>query len=193
MLNALKEARKQLDLGADMESVLMAAKRVGAFSGSMRPNLISLLDCIGINRWLGIGSCNALFGAASHLAQTASVLRNPVFINGENYNGSPDMTRHPLLRAQLFSYFGADVKSLPKAIFIPLGDKVAAALHFLAENGCLEHNRILDGLPHPSGANAERIAYFLGKKSRGELSVKVNPAKLDLARDLLTRKVMVLA
>lgn len=193
MLNAVKEARKQLDLGAEMENVLMAAKRVGAFSGPMRPNLISLLDCISVNRWLGIGSCDALFGTASHLVQTASVLRNPVFINGENYNGNPDMVRHPLLRTQLLSYFGEDIKLLPKAVFVPLGDKVAAALRFLADNGCLDHDRILEGLPHPSGANAERIAYFLGKKSSGELSVKTNPVKLDLARDLLIQKVMALA
>lgn len=193
MLNALKEARKQLDLSADMESVLIAAKKVGAFSGGMRPNLISLLDYIGINRWLGIGSCDALFGAASHLVQTASVLRNPVFINGKDYNGSPDMLRHPLLRAQLLSYFGEDIKSLPKAILIPLGDKVAAALRFLADNGCLDHDSILDGLPHPSTANGERVAYFLGKKSLGELSAKTSPAKLDLARELLMRKVMALA
>lgn len=193
MLNALKEARKQLDMSADPESALIAAKRVGAFSGSMRPNLISLLDCVGINRWLGVGSCDVLFGTASHLVQTASVLRNPVFINGKDYNGSPDMTRHPLLRTQLLSCFGEDIKLLPKAIFIPLGDKVAAALHFLADNGCLDHDRILDGLPHPSGANAERIAYFLGKKSLDELSVKTNPAKLDGARDLLIRKVLALA
>lgn len=192
MLNALKEARRQLDLGADPESILMAAKRVGAFSGPMRPNLVSLLDCIGINRWLGVGSCDALFGAASHLVQTASLLRNPVFISGENYNGNPDMVRHPLLRTQLLSYFGEDIKSLPKAVFIPLGDKVAAALRFVADQSCLDHDRILDGLPHPSGANAERIAYFLGKKSPDELSSKTNPAKLDLARDLLTRKVTAL-
>lgn len=102
------------------------------------------------------------------------------------------MTRHPLLRTQLLSYFGEDVKALPKAVLIPLGDKVAVALRFLADQGCLDHDRILDGLPHPSSANAERIAYFLGKKSLSALSVKVNSAKLDLARDLLTRKVMAL-
>lgn len=193
MLNALKETRKQLDQGADPISTLMAAKKVGAFSGAMRPNLVSLLDCIGVNRWLGIRSCGELFGTASHLMQTTSLLRNPVFINNENYSGNPAMTRHPLLRAQLLSYFGEDVKSLPKAVFIPLGDKVAAALRFVADQGCIDHSRILDGMPHPSGANAERIAYFLGKKSLSELSVKTNPAKLDLARDLLTRKVIALA
>lgn len=38
MVNALREARKQFDLGADPEEVLIAAKKIGAFSGTMRPN-----------------------------------------------------------------------------------------------------------------------------------------------------------
>lgn len=42
--------------------------------------------------------------------------------------------------------------------------------------------RILDGLPHPSGANAERISYFLGKKAREVLSHKTNPKKIDDGR-----------
>lgn len=46
---------------------------------------------------------------------------------------------------------------------------------------------------HPSGANAERIAYFLGRKSRSALSAKTNPDKLDRAREEMIRKVLALA
>lgn len=193
MINALKELRRQLDLGKDTVHALIAAKRTGAFSGAMRPNLVGLLDCVGVNRWLGIRTCDDLFGTSQNLVQTTSVLRNPVFVDGENYNGTPNMTRDPLLRDQLLAHFGEDVKALPNAIFVPLGDKVAEALHFLAEQGLLDRNRILDGLPHPSGANAERIAYFLGRKNRNALSVKTNPDKLDQARDTMSRKVLALA
>jgi len=193
MINAIKEARRQLDKGADAESALISAKLTGAFSGAMRPNLVGLLDCVGINSWLGIGSCEALFGASAHFVQTASVLGNAVFIEGENYNGNPNMTRHPLLREQLLTHFGEVTKALPRAVFIPLGDKVAEALHFLTVQGLLERQQILDGLPHPSGANAERIAYFLGRKSRSALSVKTNADKLDQAREMMTQQVMALA
>lgn len=193
MLNALKESRRQLDNGADPMTSLIAAKQTGAFSGPMRPKLIELLDSIGIQRWLGIRSCDELFGAAAHLLQTASVLRYPVFIDGGNYNGTPNMTKHPLLREQLISYFGEDVKALPNAVFLPLGDKVSDALHFLAKQGLLDSDRILSGLPHPSPANAERIAYFLGKKRREELSIKTNPAKLELARANIIHQVQALA
>jgi hypothetical protein len=193
MLNAIQEARRQIDLGADAASTLVAAKRTGAFSGAMRPNLVGLLDCVGMNRWLGIATCDELFGTAAALVQTTSVLRNPVFIQGENYNGTPHMTRHPLLRTQLMTHFGEDARALPKAVFVPLGDKVAEALHFLADQGLLDRQRILDGLPHPSGANAERIAYFLGRKSRSALSVKTNAEKLDRARNGMTSKLLALA
>jgi hypothetical protein len=190
MLNALKEARRQLDQGADAITTLIAAKRTGGFSGAMRPNLVGLLDCVGINRWLGITSCSELFGAASNLVQTASVLRYPVFVDGGNYNGTPNMTKHPLLREQLISNFGEDLKALPNAVFLPLGDKVSDALLFLAKQGLLDSDRIISGLPHPSPANAERIAYFLGKKRREELSVKTNPDKIDLARKEITARVL---
>ena len=193
MLNALGEARRQLDRGAGSERTLAAAKRTGAFSGAMRPNLVGLLDHVGINRWLGISSCDELFGSASGLVQTASVLRNPVFIEGENYNGSPNMLRNPLLRENLLTYFGEDVKAFKNALFVPLGDKVVEALHFLADQGLLAHTRILDGLPHPSGANAERIAYFLGKKRREDLSAKTNPVKLDQAREEIIGRIRSLA
>ncbi|MEI8282661.1 MAG: hypothetical protein WCG75_09680, partial [Armatimonadota bacterium] len=187
MINAIKEARRQLDRGTDDSTVLHAAKQIGAFSGTMRPNLVALLDRIGVQQWLGLRSCDELFGggSASHLVQTASVLRNPVFLDGNNYNGTPNMTRQPMLRDSLMSHFGQDACLFPNAVFIPLGDRVSDALGYLADQGRLDRSRILDGLPHPSGANAERIAYFLGKKEKGALSAKTDPSKLDSARKVL--------
>ena len=194
MVNAIKEARRQLDLGADDATVLRAAKQVGAFSGTMRPNLVALLDRIGVQQWLGISSCDELFGggSASHFVQTASVLRNPVFLDGNNYNGTPNMARQPMLRESLMSHFGQDARLFPNAVFIPLGDKVSDALGYLADQGRLDRSRILEGLPHPSGANAERIAYFLGKKEKGTLSAKTDPSKLDSARKVLLESVSAL-
>lgn len=193
MLNALKEVRYQLDQGVTDEIALKAAKATGAFSGPMRPKLTGMLDAIGVQKWLGLSSCNELFESAAHLIQTTSVLRNPVFKKGENYNGTPSMTKNPLLQKQLLTYFVEDVAALPNAVFIPLGDKVSEALHFLVAEGLLDRSRILDGLPHPSGTNGERIAYFMGRKPRHKLSVKTNPEKLDKARESLQTRVMALA
>ena len=56
----------------------------------------------------------------------------------------------------------------------------------------MKKDRILDGLPHPSGANAERIAYFLGRKNKDALSVKTNAEKLDHAKSSMIRKIQAL-
>ncbi len=193
MSNALREARDQLCAGADVATTLKAAKQTGAFSGPMRPNLIALLDSVGVSRVAGVGSCAELFANARHLVQTTSVLRNPVFVSGKNYAGNPSMLRTPLLTEELMRGFAEEARVLDRAVFVPLGDKVSEALHFVAQRGAIDANRILDGLPHPSGANAERIAYFLGRKQRTALSAKTNADKLDHARDELRRQVSQLA
>ncbi len=161
MLNAVNEARRQLDSGANVTQVLYAAKSVGAFSGPIRRHLVNLLDYIGIGRWLSLSSCGELFGKAAGLVQTTSVLRNPVFIKGKDYNGTPNMTRHPLLREQLLTQFAEDARALPNALFVPLGSKVDDALKFLVERGLIDKTKVLSGLPHPSPQNIERISYFL--------------------------------
>lgn len=192
MVNAAAEYRRQLIAGASPQHAVRAAKLAATFSGAMRPNLIQLLDGIGLQAALGIETCGELFGAASGLAHTTSVLRNPVFLRGGNYNGTPNMVAHPLLRRQVLEFFAMDISLTPEAVFVPLGDRVADALRWLASEGLLKHEQILDGLPHPSGANSERIAYFLGKKLRSALSVKTNPDSLDRSRELLVSRVMAL-
>lgn len=193
MLNALREARRQLDLNSDPMQVLKSAKSVGAFSGDIRTHLVNLLDNVGINKWLGIPSCSALFGEFASLVQTTSALRNPVFYKGKDYNGTPNMTRNPILREQLLSHFAEDAKALPNAIFVPLGSKVTEALQFLAAQGHINSDQILDGLPHPSPQNIERIRYFLGQKPRDALSVKTNADAIDAARNAILRKIQALA
>ncbi len=191
MVNALRAARDQLQQGVDARAAMQAAQATGAFSGAMRANLVALLDAIGINDWLHIRTCDELFGGgpAAHLVQTASALRYPVFVDGVNYNGAPRMTQHSLLREYLTRFFAEDAQALRNAVFVPLGPKVTEALQFLAERRILDRSRILEGLPHPSGANAERVAYFLGRKSRSALSLKTDPDKLDNARRVLMEQV----
>jgi len=47
----------------------------------------------------------------------------------------------------------------------------------------------LHGLPHPSGANAERINFFLGKKEKEHLSSRTNGDKITRAKEELLEKV----
>lgn len=192
MMNALREAKHQLKTGADNHTVLRQAKLTGAFSGTLRNNLVNLLDHIGINQWLNIDTTEHLFGRMAHLAQTTSVLSYPVFVDGKDYNGTPNMLRHPLLKKYLRDYFGKQAQEFHRSLFIPLGDKPKEALDFLSAEGIIDKDKILGDLPHPSGANAERIAYFLGRKSKESLFDKTNPQKIDMARKEIMKKISII-
>lgn len=189
LLNALREARAQLRAGTGPEETLRAARHVGAFSGSLRRHLVALLDHVGFHDWLGIPSTQDLFGRSCHLLHTTSVLRHAVFVKGKNYNGTPDMLRRPILRQSIFDHFAVEAASLRNAVFVPLGDRVAKVLDFIASEGGLSRDQILGALPHPSPANIERIQFFIGQKARSALSTKTDAAKIESARQQLLVRV----
>jgi hypothetical protein len=190
--NALRAAQEALNAGLSEERAAERAKVSASFSGPMRANLVSMLDSIGISRWLGISTTASLWNQDAQLIHFTSALRYPVFVDGENWSGTPDMVRTPPMRSWLEAYTGSELSLFNDAIFVPLGPKVVAALKCLATRGLIREDRILDGLPHPSGANAERIAYFLGTKPADRLSNKTNPAVIDAARSTLRDRVMAL-
>jgi hypothetical protein len=190
--NAVGEAQKKILSGSSLDETLVAAKITGAFSGAMRPNLVALLDSIGVQNWLKISSCETLFGRHSELVQSTSILRHPIFVRGENYNGTPSMVKTPFLQRQILDHFSQEISQLKNPLFIPLGPKVSEGLAWLVKEGIIKEDRVLNGLPHPSGANAERIAYFLGRKHRDALSSKTNAEQLDAARKTLLYRMQML-
>jgi hypothetical protein len=192
-VNALLEARRQLVAGNDLPAVAKAAKETASFSGPMRTSLVDMLDFIDLPRWLGIPSCGHLFGARADLVHYTSALRYPVYVNGQNYSGAPAMVSTPLLRQQIETHLAAEAHALPNAVWIPLGPAPTSALDLLARQGILSKDRILDGLPHPSGANGERISYFLGRKARELLSSRTNAALIDEAQARLMDRIRKLA
>lgn len=192
MANALHEYRRHLHTEQDPPAALAAAKVHASFSGPMRTNLVAMLDDIGVAQLLGVASTGALWGSAAHLAHFTSALRYPVLLDGRNYAGTPGMLSVPLLRAQLETHLAAEMRALPDAIYVPLGPKVGEALAWLAPRVGIPDDRILTGLPHPSGASAERVAYFLRRKPRALLSAKTNAERLDAARAALLGKIRIL-
>jgi hypothetical protein len=192
MRNALVEARRCLLAGRSEDESLRAAKVFASFSGPMRTNLVALLDDVGVNQWLGVPSTASLWTTNARWVHFTSALRYPVFVNGANYSGAPSMISTALLRTHLLQWFGDEMETLADAVFVPLGPKVAEALDVIVSARGIDRNRILSGLPHPSGANAERIAFFLGRKRREDLSSKVEPLRLVAARTSLTAKILAL-
>ncbi|MER8661310.1 hypothetical protein NKH34_09235 [Mesorhizobium sp. M1148] len=191
--NALVELRRRLVAGDSDEAALAAAKVFASFSGPMRTNLVAMLDHIGLATWLGIESTAGLWSSHQQMVHFTSALRYPVFVGGVNYNGQPAMTSHPSLRRMLDECLSEEAAALPGAVWIPLGPKAATGIQYLGRSGVIPQSRVLDGLPHPSGANAERIAYFLGRKRRDALSAKTDPLSLDAANARLKMLVSQLA
>jgi len=187
---ALEEAGKKLRKGATPEAAELAAKNTASFGGPMRSNLIRLLDYIGIPQKLRINSCSELFGNKSNLVHYTSALRYPVFKSLKNYSGTPSMVSKPILRKQLDRYFLPELAQLSSSsLIVPLGPKVEEALSLAVKAGSVSQGQVLGGLPHPSGANAERVAYFLGEKPAEKLSTKTNPIKIDIAKERVLAKV----
>jgi hypothetical protein len=119
-----------------------------------------------------------------------SALRYPVFLNGENYSGNPGLLSRASLRHQIENHLSEEIRALPAScVYVPLGPKVGEVFEYLSSRGLLRPEQVLSGLPHPSGANAERISYFLGRKDKLALSVKTNAASLDASREQLTNKI----
>ncbi|WP_179293680.1 hypothetical protein [Mesorhizobium sp. WSM3882] len=147
------------------------------------------MDAIGLNRHFGIESTAELFSVAGEKVHFTSALRYPVFVDGKNYNGTPDMLKTEILREMVETYLAEEARVLRNAVWLPLGPKPVIALKHLCRLGLLKPDQILDGIPHPSGANAERIAAFLGTKPDGLLSKQTNGRQIAAARNDLVEKI----
>ncbi|MBU6442430.1 MAG: hypothetical protein KGR48_00845, partial [Alphaproteobacteria bacterium] len=187
--NALEEVARCMRQGVRTPEALAAAKRFASFSGPMRANLLAMLDELGVPLLFGRKKAAEFFSERGSKVHFTSALRYPVYVSGKNYSGAPNLLRHPMLKEMVEIYLLEEVRLLPDAIWVPLGTHAEAALLHLARMGELPRNKVLAGLPHPSGANAERIAYFLGRKPREALSNRTNASHLDGAKLSLARQV----
>jgi hypothetical protein len=188
MVNANAEARRVLLAGGSDTESIRTAKQVAAFSGEpMRSNLIKQLNHWGFQRWLGVKDAAEFFEGDQKLLQTTSLLRYPVFLNGDDYRGTPDMTRHPLLCKQLLSGFVEEVQALPNAVFLGLGPAVQKVLDKLVSDHVLPADRVIGGLLHPSGNCTYRINYLIGSRNAPPPHA-TNPVPYDTGRSAFTDK-----
>ena len=153
----------------DNEEVLRQVKNNSSFEGTMRKNLVKMLDELGLNGHLGLSTCLELFEEASHLVHTTSVLAYPVFHNGKNYSGStPNLLKNDILKKYLTENFATELEGLSDALIIPLGVNVSNALNYLVDQGLVAPGNILSGFPHPSGGNGHRHKQFAENKAAME-------------------------
>ena len=143
---------------------LKEVKDLSSFKGSMRTSLVKYLDELKINKTLKIKSCESLFNKNSKYLHTTSLVKYPVFDKGKNYSGS-NILKKKILIEFIEKNFLKELKTLKKAIIIPLGNTVSSTIEYLNNKYDLKLACFLKGFPHPSGANARKNIQFKENKS----------------------------
>ncbi|MGL4451068.1 MAG: hypothetical protein ACRCTZ_07765, partial [Sarcina sp.] len=159
-----------------IEEIQYDCKKEARFSGSLRKNMINMLDSIGLNNAFNISSCLELFGDKDYLLHTVSLIPYPVFVKKKNYTGhTPKLLKNEFLMKYVYGNFIDELNSLEGSesiLLIPLGKAVEEVLELLAKEGLICESQILKGFPHPSGANVNRLKDLEKNRERLELKVK---------------------
>lgn len=143
------------------ETALQEVKKQASFAGTMRKNLIMMLDDIGLNKKLALSSCSEFYGAKNALIHSTSFLKYPVFYREKNYKGnSPSALRSPLW-SYVECYFIEEINQFRNVLIIPLGQSVKDVISKLRDEGKLNKDHVyLENFPHPSGLNGHRHRQF---------------------------------
>lgn len=164
-------------------------KRRNAFAGSMRPNLIKMLDHVGVNRLLNIETCKSLWDEDFDRVEMTSLLKEATYIIRKS--GKKDMfkeveliAKSELLTEKFESGFVKDCSSYNNAkLFVACGPKVYEKLQELKGAGVI--NVPVIGIAHPSGANLGRVLCYLGLKEAQDPSYKWCEEKAKEAQILI--------
>ncbi|KQL46849.1 hypothetical protein AN963_18310 [Brevibacillus choshinensis] len=170
---AMQEARRCLEAGLPDEEVCQNAKQAASFVGSMRTNLVAFLDALDLHQHLGVTSCEDLFYERRSLLHTTSLLRYPVFVEQQNYNGSdPHLVATPFLTNAVMGFVQEELPAWKQTLLIPLGKGVESVLQLLEGEGKLDALQCLWGFPHPSGANGHRHKQFAAHQARMKVAIQ---------------------
>ena len=161
MSTAISTARKELEFTDDINEVQYRCKVAARFSGSLRKNIINMLNDIKLNEALHIESVSEIFEEKDYLLHTVSLIPYPVFVKKENYTGhTPKLIKSEFLMKYIYENFVDEFKKIEnykEVLLIPLGRAVEEVLLKLKDDGIIGENQILIGFPHPSGANVNRV------------------------------------
>lgn len=166
---AVADLKNSLELSLIKKRCKMAAR----FAGSMRKNLILMLDDLELNKKLNIDSTFKLF-LDNELLHTTSLIPYPVFVKGKNYTGyTPDLVNSSMLMKYVRNHFYEEIKCFDDKVFIiPLGKAVEDVLKLMVYEKVITNEQCLFGFPHPSGANGHRKSQF--EKNKVELMNRIN-------------------
>jgi len=162
---AYRMTRELLERYQDPSRILSEIKRRIAFAGSMRKNLLKMLNELRLPQYLNVETSEVIFEEKTNLIHTTSALRYPIFYRGNNYTGhAPKILSREIHRMMIEKLLGQELRQVPTALIIPLGNAASRAVEHLVECGIVDQKRCLFGFPHPSGANAHRVKEFTERR-----------------------------
>ena len=176
MSKAISTARIGLEEGKSIEEIQYECKAAARFSGSLRKNMINMLDSIGFNKTFEVESCLELFGEKDYFLHTVSLIPYPVFVKQKNYTGHiPKLLKSEFLMKYVYNNFITELNKIEnseKVLLIPLGKAVEEVLYKLSEDNIISEEQILKGFPHPSGANVNRLKELEANRINLEKQIK---------------------
>lgn len=165
MNKSLIAARMCLEEGIPLKDIPYICKREARFEGSLRKNIISMLNELELHKKYDLEDSAELFGRKDDLLHTTSLIPYATFVKGKNYTGhQPPLLKNECLMEFVEAHFYPQINVLKDALIIPLGKSVEEVLVKLIEEKQLKEEQCLLGFPHPSGANAHRYEQFAQNK-----------------------------
>lgn len=165
MKTSIVAARTAIEKEVPVDEIPYLCKVEARFSGTLRKNIIDMLDELGMADCLGLNNSGELFGNRDDLLHTTSMLPFATFVKGKNYTGhSPELMKNELLMSYVRDFFYPQVSLLKDAFIVPLGRCVEHVVLELIKEGRLKESQCLLGFPHPSGANVNRKKQFEEEK-----------------------------
>ena len=148
--------------GLDLREI----KRKNAFAGSMRPNLINMLDYIGVNNVLGIESCCSLWEEDFDKVDMTSLLKEATY--DLKKDGSKMMFKDvkKIAKSEKLARMSEEgfVRNCSNyendVLYVACGPGVYDVLKKLLAEGRIRG--VVVAIAHPSGANTGRIQCYLG-------------------------------
>ena len=168
---AVLTAQTALQSGRSDDEVAREVQQVAAFGGSMRTNMVEMLNDLGLAKALGLESFEQAFERDVDLHMT-SLLRLAVFRNEKNYSGTPRPSKHSFLRELVLNVCGPELARVQPRLIVPLGKAVEDGLGLLVESGVVSEKQVLWGFPHPSGANGHRKEQFAANRASMKRTVR---------------------
>lgn len=173
MEKSIVAVRRCIEEGISLEEIPYICKKEARFAGTLRKNIIQMLDELELSEKLGLKSSALLFEGADHMLHTTSMLPFATFVKGKNYTGhTPELMKNQLLYEDVKTYFYPQLEALKGALIIPLGKCVEEVIRYQIEKGVLEERQCLLGFPHPSGANVNRKKQFEMEKEQMTNKIK---------------------